>query len=146
MKRFDLRLWGARFLIAIVVAWNLECALVFLLHPAAFAPGFELVGVPGQAAVRGIAVLFIMWNVPYIVALAQPRRNKISLWEALAMQILGLMGETIIFFSLPTGHPVLYASLLRFIIFDAAGVALLLGALLLALGTKPATRRSVYPL
>ncbi len=31
MKPFDLRLWAARLLIAIVAGWNLECAAVFLL-------------------------------------------------------------------------------------------------------------------
>ncbi len=56
----------------IVVGWNLECALVFLLSPAQYTAGFELSGVAGEAAVRGMAVLFVMWNIPYIVALWQP--------------------------------------------------------------------------
>lgn len=132
MKKIDLRLWAARLLIAVVVGWNLQCALVFLLDPAAFAPGFELAGVPGEAAVRGIAVLFVMWNIPYLVALWQPRRHRVSLWEALAMQIFGVIGETFILWSIPAGHPVLHDSLVRFIIFDAAGVAALGGAVLLA--------------
>jgi hypothetical protein len=128
MKKLDLRMWAARLLIAVVVTWNLECALVFLLNPGVFAPGFELTGLPGEAAVRGFAILFIMWNVPYLLALWQPRRNRLSLWEALAMQTIGVIGESLIFFSLPTGHPVLHTSLLRFITFDAAGMILLIGA------------------
>jgi hypothetical protein len=132
VKKIDIRLWIARLLIAVVVAWNLECALVFLLNPGAFAPGFELAGIPGEAAVRGMAVLFVMWNIPYLVALWQPRRHKVSLGEALAMQVVGLMGESLILFSIPGGYPILHTSLVRFIIFDAAGVMALLGAVLLA--------------
>ena len=124
-NRSDLRLWAARLLIAVVVAWNLQAALIFLLTPERFAPGFELSGVPGAAAVRGIAVLFIMWNIPYLVALWQPRRNRLALWEALVMQAVGVIGESLILISLPAGHAVLHASILRFIAFDASGVVAL---------------------
>ena len=127
-KRSDLRLWAARLLIAVVVAWNLQAALIFLLTPERFAPGFELSGVPGAAAVRGIAVLFIMWNIPYLVALWHPQRNRVSLWEALAMQSVGVLGESLILLSIPLAHSSLHASLLRFITFDAFGVLLLVGA------------------
>jgi hypothetical protein len=129
MKKVDLHLWAARLLIAIVVAWNLQCALVFLLNPGVFAPGFELTGIPGEAAVRGFAVLFVMWNIPYLVALWNPQRNRVSLWEALAMQIVGVFGESLILFSIPTVHSVLHTSLLRFTAFDAAGVLALMGAI-----------------
>ena len=132
MKRVAYRLWAARLLIAVVVAWNLECALVFLLNPAGFAPGFELAGIPGLAAVRGFAVLFVMWNIPYLVALWHPVRHRVSLQEALVMQAVGVIGESFILFSLPGGHTLLHTSLLRFIIFDASGVIALLGAILLA--------------
>ena len=125
LKKSALRLWVSRLLIAVVVAWNLECALVFLLNPGVFSPGFELTGIPGEAAVRGFAVLFVMWNIPYLLALWQPRRHRLSLWEALAMQTVGVIGESLIFFSLPTGYPSLHTSILRFIAFDAAGVVLL---------------------
>jgi hypothetical protein len=131
-KKLDLRLWVARLLIAVVVAWNLECALVFLLSPAVYAPGFELIGTPGAAAVRGFAVLFLMWNIPYLVALWQPCLNRRSLWEALSMQSVGVIGESLILFSIPAGHALLQASLLRFIAFDAAGVLLLSLALFIS--------------
>jgi hypothetical protein len=130
--KINIRQWAARFLIAVVVAWNLQCALIFLLNPGAFAPGFELTGIPGEAAVRGFAVLFVMWNIPYLVALWQPRRNRVSLWEALAMQVIGVVGESLILFSIPAEHTILHTSLLRFITFDAAGVLCLIGAILLS--------------
>ena len=128
----DLRLWAARLLIAVVVGWNLQCALVFLLDPARFAPGFELAGIPGEAAVRGTAVLFVMWNVPYLVALWQPRRQRVSLWEAIIMQAIGVIGESLILAWLPAGHADLHASILRFVAFDAAGLVLLAAACWLA--------------
>jgi hypothetical protein len=140
MKKLDSRLWAARLLIAVVVVWNLECALVFLLNPAVFAPGFELSGVPGEAAVRGFGVLFVMWNIPYLVALWQPQRNRLSLWEALVMQLIGVIGESLIFSSIPLGHVVLRTSMLRFIMFDGAGVLLLIGAAWLVSKGHPGER------
>ena len=125
VNKLDFRLWAARLLIAVVVVWNLQCALVFLLTPGVFAPGFELTGVPGEAALRGIAVLFVMWNIPYLLALWHPHRHRISLWEALAMQAVGVIGESVILFTLPAGHATLHSSLLRFIIFDFSGVVAL---------------------
>ena len=132
MKKLDLRVWAARLLIAVVVAWNLECALAFLLNPGLYGPGFELTGIPGEMAVRGFAVLFIMWNIPYLVALLNPQRNRVSLWEALAMQIIGVIGESLILFSIPVEHSILHTSVVRFITFDASGVPCLIGAVLVA--------------
>ncbi len=131
-RKLDLRLWAARVLIGVVIAWNLQCALVFFLTPDLYAPAFELTGIPGAAAVRGTAVLFAMWNVPYLVALWHPRRNRVSLWESFAMQLTGLAGETAILLLLPAGHAALRESVLRFIAFDAAGLLLLAGAVGLA--------------
>lgn len=125
VNKLDFRLWAARLLIAVVVVWNLQCALVFLLTPGVFAPGFELTGVPGEAALRGIAVLFVMWNIPYLLALWHPHRHRISLWEALAMQAVGVIGESVILFTLPAGYATLQSSLLRFIIFDFSGLVAL---------------------
>ena len=129
MSWSNLRIWLARLLIAVVIAWNLQAALTFLIDPAAFVSSFELSGVAGEAALRGVAVLFIMWNVPYLVACWHPLRHRLSLWEALVMQALGVLGETAILFSLSSGDPVLAGSLLRFILFDSAGLAALGAAL-----------------
>jgi hypothetical protein len=131
VNRADRRIWLARLLIALVVGWNLQAAFAFLTHPAFSASAFELSGVPGAAAVEGMAVLFVMWNVPYLVACWQPRRQRIALWEALVMQALGVLGETFILLDLPAGHTLLAGSLLRFIAFDAAGLPILGAALLL---------------
>jgi hypothetical protein len=112
-------------LIAIVTAWNLQVALVFILWPERYAPGFELTGVPGAAAVRGTGILFVMWNVPYLVALWHPRRYRLALGMALVMQLIGLVGESLILLTLPQKHTLLRASIIRFITFDGGGLLLL---------------------
>ena len=121
-----MRLNLARGLIGLVILWNLQAALVFLLWPERFITTFELQGAVGAAMLRGLGVLFVMWNVPYLVALWHPVRHRISLYEALAMQTIGLLGETVIYLTLPAIHLALRASVLRFIAFDALGLGLLL--------------------
>ncbi len=94
----------ARSSIGVVILFNLQAAAVFLLWPERYATGFELGGAVGGAMLRGLGVLFVMWNVPYAVALWHPVRQRISLYEALAMQTIGLDGEAIIFTTLPNIH------------------------------------------
>ena len=119
------RPWLARFLIVVVTAWNLQAALVFILWPERFAPGFELTGVPGASTVRGTGILFVMWNVPYVVALWHPLKYRLALGMALMMQFIGLVGESLILITLPNGHALLRASITRFITFDGSGLLLL---------------------
>jgi hypothetical protein len=132
------RLWISRLWIGLVTAWNLQAALAFILWPEQYAPGFELTGVPGAAAVRGTGILFVMWNVPYLVALWHPRKYRLALRLALAMQFIGLIGESLILFTLPSGHALLRTSITRFIAFDASGLVLLAVAFwLLNRNTEP---------
>ncbi len=121
-------MWLARICIALVLAWNVQCAVAFLVAPATYAATFELTDAAGEAAVRGMGVLFLMWNVPYAVALWHPARHRVSLYEAVAMQGIGVVGETLILLSLPTALTIARASIGRFILFDAAGLALLIAA------------------
>lgn len=118
----------ARVLIGAVFLVNVQCALAFLLWPEKFAPSFETGGAAGEAMVRGLGVLFLMWNVPYAVALWHPIRHRDFLIAALAMQAIGLLGETLIYASLPVTSAILRASILRFIIFDGLGLLALLAA------------------
>lgn len=121
-------MWLARICIALVLAWNVQCAVAFLVAPVTYAATFELTGAAGEAAVRGMGVLFLMWNVPYVVALSHPARHRVSLYEAVAMQGIGVVAETLILLSLPTALTIARASIGRFILFDAAGLALLIAA------------------
>lgn len=122
----NLRIWFSRCLIGIVLLWNVQCALVFIWNPEAFAPSFELSGAPGAGMVRGMGVLFLMWNVPYAIALLDPVRRRLSLYEAIAMQTIGLLGESLILWGLPGEHLIVRQTVLRFIAFDGSGLLLLL--------------------
>jgi hypothetical protein len=117
--------WAARGALALVLAWNLQAALAFILAPDAHAPGFEVSGVPGRAVVQGFGVLFLMWNVPYAAALVQPVRQIVPFACAVVAQFIGLAGETWMLTTLPPGHAALRATGLRFIAFDGAGLVLL---------------------
>lgn len=117
--------WMARGALALVLAWNLQAALAFILAPGTHASGFEVGGVPGRAVVRGFGILFLMWNVPYVAALVHPVRQIVPFACAVVAQFIGLAGETWMLATLPPGHDALRATGLRFIAFDAAGFILL---------------------
>ena len=123
-----LRNFTTRLLIGLVLLSNLECAIVFLIHPEQFNQAYELSGLPGEAAIRGFAILFFMWNIPYIFALIQPAKNFLSLIEANLMQLTGLIGESWLLFQIPMKHTLLRGSITRFIIFDGIGLVLLIAA------------------
>ncbi len=132
----NIKLWLSRFLILVVTFLNLECAISFLVNPGSYAPAYELTGDVGNAMIQSLGLLFVMWNVPYVVALIHPLKHRLSLIEAVIMQGIGVIGETILLFSIPGSHPILTASVIRFIIFDGGGLVLLSIALFLALRQK----------
>ncbi len=128
-----IRLWVARALIFVVFFFNVDCAVVFLVAPATYAPGFELTGAAGEGMIRGLGILFLMWNVPYAVALWQPVRQRVSLWQAVVMQFIGAVGETILLLTLEPGHEILRGTVERFIRFDGFGWVCLVLALVITL-------------
>ena len=75
-----------------------------------------------------MGLLFVMWNVPYGVAVLNPERNSISHIEAIVMQAIGVVGESGLLWGLPGGHVEITATLVRFIWFDAGGLVALLAA------------------
>ena len=121
----------ARILIGVVLLWNLQCAFLFISNPIRYLDGFGLEGVAGEQMVRAIGLLFVMWNVPYSFALANPLRNRVSLVEAVWMQAIGLAGETAI---LLLGGPYpsrIIQTITRFIAFDGVGLVFLVLAYVL---------------
>ena len=132
MTKRKSKLWAARITIGLVFFFNLQCAALLLWAPEAYALGFEVQGLGGEVMVRGLGILFVMWNVPYAVALWHPGRHRLSLLEAICMQCLGLVGETLLLISLPKGHLALRATAVRFILFDGIGLGLLCVASLLS--------------
>ena len=121
-ERANLPAIVARIAVAIVFVLNVQCALQFVFWPASFAGAYELSGVAGEAAVRGLGVAFLMWNATYPAVIASPRRFRALYVVVLVQQAIGLVGESAILLGLPAGHDVLAASILRFIAFDAAGL------------------------
>ena len=128
--------WIARIGFAIVFIVNVQCALSFVFEPSAFVGAYELSGVPGNVAIQGMGVVFLMWNVPYAVYIAHPVRFHAMGWVAIVQQTIGLVGESLILAGIPAGHTLLSESILRFIAFDALGLVIMMavqGALAFAL-------------
>jgi len=140
---FDVKVWVSRLLIATVTLMNLQAAFLFLLRPGDFAYGFEMTGTEGEAMMRGMGLLFLMWNIPYIFATIHPSRNFVSLVEAVIMQFIGVTGETLILLGLPGEHPLIEASVTRFILFDGSGFVFLIIALLLAVMARRSSRHVI---
>lgn len=140
MAPMTARVWLGRALIGLVLFFNAQAALWFMRFPHQFAPQFGLAGPLGDAVVRAIGILFLMWTVPYFVAVSNPVRQRVSLFEAIAMQAIGLLGESLLLARFPAGYPQVEASILRFMAFDGGG---LLALVLAAAVTWP--RRVTHP-
>jgi hypothetical protein len=125
-KSYILRNQIARILIGLVLIINIQVSITFIIQPDIYAPWYELSGYVGRATIQGFGVLFLMWNVPYLVAFSHPQKNRTSLLEALATQSIGLFGEIAILAGLPMTHQVLRSSIIRFIYFDSAGLLALI--------------------
>lgn len=135
----DRSAWFARAVVTAVLALNLECALAFVLRPERYVGGFELAGLPGEAAVRGLGIAFVMWNVTYPLVIWQPRKHRAVFAIVLVQQTVGLVGETWLLLTLPAGHETLASTITRFIAFDGAGLALMALAFVL-LGRRASTK------
>ena len=123
------RIWFARAMVAIVFAWNVLCALQFVLLPEEYAMGYGLAPtVANGALVSGIGVAFLMWNVTYPLVIANPARYRVLFGVVLAQQLVGLLGETIIWLRLSgagVADGAMAAGIMRFVVFDAAGLVMM---------------------
>ena len=126
------KVWGARALILSVFIANLSAAIPFILQPERFAAGFEMSGIAGEVSVRGMGILFLMWNATFPPVILRPDRYRVLFSVMLAQQIIGLLGETMMWVSIPAGFATLQATGLRFILFDGVGLALLISAFILS--------------
>lgn len=121
-------LWAARIVVAAVCAWNLSAAIPFVLNPAGYAPAFEVSGAGGEALVRGLGVAFLMWQVPFLPVISNPRRHRACFLVILAMQLVGLAGEAVMLAGLPAGHDALRTTGWRFLAFDGGGLVAMAAA------------------
>lgn len=115
-------LWFNRAAFAVVFAINVWCAVTFIANPQAFVGAYELQGVAGEAVVRGMGVVFLMWNATYPLYIFKPDKYWVLGGIIIAQQLIGCIGETCILFTLGAGHELLSGSILRFIAFDVAGL------------------------
>jgi len=130
--RGDGRMRVARIAVGAVFLMNVQSALRFILWPGRYAARFELIGVPGETALRGLGIAFLMWNATYPLVLWDPRRHRTLFGVIIVQQLIGLVGESWLLLTLPAGHEALAASITRFVAFDGAGLALLAAAFVLS--------------
>ncbi len=130
-------IWLARLALIVVFSFNVSCALAFVARPAAYAPGFEVSGTVGEVLIRGIGILFLMWNVTYPLAIRGPWRYRWLFLIIIVQQAIGLTGETWMLLTLPPGHAPLAATGWNFVAFDGGGlVAMLLTFALMQWASK----------
>ena len=133
--------FAARVAVALVFVINVQCAVLYVIHPEAYVAGFELPGEEGAIAVRGLGVAFLMWNATYPAVIAQPRRFRSLAVVVLVQQAIGLVGESCVRAGLPVGHDLLAANIERFIAFDAVGLALMAAAFVWLLASERRSER-----
>jgi hypothetical protein len=134
-QRRVLAVWFARLAVGSVCAVNLNAALSFIAQPERYAAGLELSGVAGEAVVQAFGILFLMWNATYPLVILWPRAHQALFRIVLIQQAIGLAGETWIWLGLPPGHPALWETGLRFLLFDGLGLVVMAIALAIMLRT-----------
>ena len=119
------RIWVARVLVALVFAINVQCALQFILWPGAYTGAYQVEGASAEVMVRTVGICFLMWNATYPPIIARPDRYRVLFGVVIAQQTIGLVGESLLLATLQPGLEILASSIMRFVIFDAAGLVLL---------------------
>ena len=125
MDKTAKRDWIARVLVAIVFFINVQCALQFVIWPDAYVGAYQLEGASAEAIVRSFGICFLMWNATYPPVIARPTRYRVLFGVMIAQQVIGLVGESLLYTTLGPALPILASSVMRFIIFDGAGLVLL---------------------
>lgn len=115
----------ARVCIIIVFAWNVLCAFQFIIFPQSYVDTYQLSGAGAKAAIEGLGVAFLMWNATYPIIIWKPNIYRVVFRIVIAQQIIGIIGESLVLFSLGTNVGVLFASIMRFLQFDVAGLIFL---------------------
>lgn len=119
------RIWVARVFVALVFAINVQCALQFILWPGAYTGAYQVEGASAEVMVRTVGICFLMWNATYPPIIARPDRYRVLFGVVIAQQAIGLVGESLLLATLQPGLEILASSIMRFVIFDAAGLVLL---------------------
>jgi len=115
----------AQFIVGVVFIINITCAMAFICQPDKYVGGFEVGGIQGRLVVQAMGILFLMWNATYPPVIMNPIKQKTLFGVILAQQAIGVIGESWLMITIPAGHPVLQATVMRFIYFDGAGLILM---------------------
>lgn len=116
---------AVRLVFTAVFVMNVVCALQFIVDPAAFVGAYQLEGAGAEAAVRGMGIVFLMWNATYPLFIVRPVKQKALGIIILIQQAIGCVGESFVLFALPADADVLAASIMRFTMCDAIGLVLM---------------------
>ena len=122
------RVWIARVLVALVFFINVQCAVQFIVWPQAYVAAYQVQGASAEAIVRTIGICFLMWNATYPPVIVHPNKYRVLFGVVIAQQVIGLVGEGLLLASLGEGLEMLASSISRFVVFDAAGLVLLIAA------------------
>ena len=122
-----------RLLVLLVFISNMYCAVMFFLNPGDYTAAFQISGEGAQTAIAGVGVAFAMWNVTYLPIIVFPYKFTMLFGVVVAQQIIGLAGETYLYLGLGPAQAIVASSIMRFIIFDAIGLVLLIIALTLSM-------------
>ena len=117
--------WISRVLVATVLFVNVQCAIQFLIWPGAYTAAYQVEGASAEVMVRTVGICFLMWNATYPPLIAHPTRYRVLFGVVIAQQTIGLIGESLLLAGLAPGLEVLASSIVRFVVFDAAGLVLL---------------------
>jgi hypothetical protein len=124
--------WLARIAVFVVFALNVMCAIQFIAEPLRYAAAYGLpTTAESGAMVAGLGVAFLMWNATYPAVIFSPRRFRALYVVVLIQQAIGLVGESCIWANLigqGLGNGLMAAGIMRFVIFDAAGLVIMLAA------------------
>jgi hypothetical protein len=120
--------WLARVVVGTVFLVNVSCAISFIFQPEVYSTGFEVTGVPGRVYVQGLGILFLMWNATYPLVIYNPVRYRAMFAVILIQQTIGVVGETLLWLMMPSGHLPLRATGFRFMIFDTIGLITMAGS------------------
>jgi hypothetical protein len=139
--------WLARIAVLFVFVVNVQCAIGYILAPGPSAAAFDMSGVTGEAAVLGIAITFLMWNCTYPLVIFNPVKNIKVFVIVLVQQVVGLIGETLIFINIPQEqYPHLYDSISRFVAFDFIGLVVMGIAFIILITVKIITKHKAATL
>lgn len=94
----------------------------FTASPGVHASAYELSGIAGETAIRGLGVALLMRSAAYPAVIVNPDRFRPLYAIILMRQLIGFIGASWVHASLPAGHVLLQADIGRFIALDGCGL------------------------